>query len=79
MVYIVTQDERMSIPINDNMVVYIGKNDDGGGDVVTNLFERKCVLGTYKDWYKAQAILRSINSARAENKSLNLNILESKL
>lgn len=73
MVYIVAQNERVSIPISDNMVVYIERNGGGGGswhDIVTDLFEKKYILGTYENQDIAKRILKNINKARAQQNNV---------
>lgn len=73
MVYIKTQKGIASIPINDNMVVCIERNGGGGGswhDIVTDLSEKKYILGIYENQDVAKRILRNINKARAQQNNV---------
>lgn len=68
MLYVLTQDKTISIPINDNVVVYIKEAYISSGrlyDIIAKLNDTEYILGTYMSRETAREILISIHQGRA--------------
>ena len=68
MLYVLTQDKTMSIPINDNVVVCIKEAYISSGrfyDIIAKLNGTEYILGTYMSRETAREILISIHRGRA--------------
>ena len=67
MLYVLTQAKTMSIPINDNMIVYMEEESIFGKsyDIIAKLNNVEYFLGTYINRETALKISTNINRSRA--------------